>query len=160
MGLFSALFGGKKSYGVHSGSNPPSQGWVTANRFNQARGGHAGGYGAITFGNIINAHSGADEIVDEFGLDQEGCAYKHPYLGTTCWNYAYREALQEAQEEAMGLAFLGIDIDPEDLIDWDQVEDDAYDYAIELADLYISGATWIPYEILEWAYYEVSDHNG
>lgn len=152
MGLFSKLFGGGSKKGtVHSGKNAMS---TFANRFNKARGGHAGGYGAITFGNIINAHSSAEDIVDEFGLDQEDCSYKHPYLGTTCWQYAYREALMEAMAEAMIMG-----VDPEDLIDWDQVEEEAYDYALELADLYIDGSTWIPTEIINWAYYDVSDHN-
>ena len=157
MGLFSGLF---KSF--RSGSNPkivsgrnPGRGWTAANRFNRVRGGVAGGYGAWTFGNIMNAHSSAEEIVDEWGLDAEDCEYVHPYLGSNCYMAAYMEALAEVQGIAM---FLGLD--PEDLIDWEQVESDAYDYACELAQLYIDGETWIPNEIIEWAYYDVSDHNG
>ena len=159
MGLFSRIFGGKKSSGVVSGRNPGSA-WTAANRFNKAKGGYAGGYGAITFGNIMNAHCSPDDIVSEFGLDTEECNYKHPYLGATPWMYAYREALAEAQSEAMAMAALGIDVDAEDLIDWSEVEESAYDYAIELAEMYIRGETWIPSEILDWAYYDISDHNG
>lgn len=160
MGLFSALFGGgRKSSGIVSGRNP-GKGWIAANRFNKAKGGFAGGYGAITFGNIIRAHSDAEEIVDEFGLDTEDCNYKHPWYGMTPWMTAYREALMEAMAEAQLMAAFGMSVDPEELIDWDEVEDNAYDYACELAELYIDGQTWIPIEILEWAYYDVSDHNN
>lgn len=158
MGIFSSIFGGgsKGAGTIHSGKN--SQ-WAYANRFNQARGGHAGGYAAITFGNIMSAHCSEDDIIEEFYLDQEDCSYKHPYLGMTCWMKAYQEALQEAQAEAMAMQMMGVDVDPEDLIDWAQVEDDAYDYAVDLANLYISGQIWIPGEILDWAYYDISDHN-
>lgn len=136
---------------IVSGRNP-GKGWVAANRFNKARGGFAGGYGAITFGNIINAHSSAEDIVDEFGLDQEDAKYGN------CYQRAYREAYQEAIIEMMSaMDFFG---DPEDYIDWDEVEELAYQYAIELAERWINGEEWIPREVLDWAYYEVSDHNG
>lgn len=46
------------------------------NRSHQKRGGFAGGYGAITFGNIINAHSSAEDIVDTFSLDKEENGYE------------------------------------------------------------------------------------
>lgn len=162
MGFFSSIFGGGrkgKSSGVVSGKNPGSA-WTAANRFNKARGGVAGGYGAITFGNIMNAHCSADDIVDEFGLDTEDCSYRHPHYGTTPWMQAYREAHAEAMIEVMELALMGIDADIDDVIDWEQVEDDAYDYAVDLAELYIAGQTWIPSEIIEWAYYDISSHNG
>lgn len=158
MKLFSKLFGKKKSSSVVSGRNP-GKGWIYANRFNQAKGGFAGGYGAITFKNIIDAHSDSDEIVEEFKLDDEACEYEHPYFRCNCWTQAYREALAEAQAEAKMMSVFGMDIDPEELIDWDQLEEDAYNYALELAEMYINGETWIPKEILNWAYYDVSDHN-
>lgn len=155
MGLFSKIFGGKsKSSGIVSGRNP-GKGFTEANRFNKIRGGFAGGYGAITFGNIIHAHGDEDMIVDEHELDSEDCPYQHPFFGCNCYQQAYREAL----EEVMELAIL-MGVDPEDLIDWEEVEQNAYDYAIELAGMYINGDIWIPYEILHWAYYDVSDHNG
>lgn len=53
----------------------------------------------------------------------------------------------------------GGDSDPEDYIDWDEVEEKAHDYAIELAEKWISGSEWIPEDVLDWAYYDVSDHN-
>lgn len=163
MGIFSKIFGGgnKITRGKIVNGRNPGKGYVYANRFNRARGGFAGGYGAWTFGNIMNAHSDAEEIVATFGLDQKGCGYVHPDLGMSCYNYAYQEELEEATEELMEAILKGEeDAELKDFIDWDQIEEDAYEYACELADMYIKGSTWIPIAILEWAYYEVSDHNG
>ena len=47
----------------------------------------------------------------------------------------------------------------DDCLDWDEVERKAYVYACELAETYIDGDEWIPEEVLDWAYYDVSDHN-
>lgn len=194
------------------------------NRNHQKRGGYAGGYGAITFGNIINAHSSAEDIVDTFSLDKEEngyeCdayerAYKEQhdiaeqiyqewvdyYLGiidmlTSEMNECLREAeqleqvAQELQEEAENLrdeaewaedpeeaeeliaeaAELQAEIDGyyseidmlniEEFIDYDTVESNAFLYATEFAQQWIDGSVWIPMDVLSWAYYEVSDHNG
>jgi hypothetical protein len=159
VGLFSKIFGGGKSSGIVSGRNP-GKGWIEANRFNRAKGGFAGGYGAITFGNIMHAHGDEDMIVSEHELDVEECPYNHPRFGCNCYTKAYQEEYRRAQSEARMMAAMGMDVDPEELMDMDQVEEDAYDYALELASMYIGGDTWIPIDILEWAYYEVSDHNG
>lgn len=153
MGLLSAIFGGFTGTRIVNGRNP-GRGWTEANRFNKAKGGFAGGYAAITFGNIMNAHCTAEDIVEEFKLDEEDCDYKHPYYGVNCYMQAYREALQEVMMDA---AMMGLD--PEDMINFAEVEDNAYDYAVELAEMYIGGSVWIPEDILEWAYYEISDHN-
>lgn len=157
MGLFSKIFGGgKKSSGIVSGRNP-GNGWIQANRFNKAKGGFAGGYGAISFGNIINADSGADEIIEEFGLDKEDAEYGD------CYERAYRQAEEKAEMQAEILnALMGIfgeEVDAEDLIDMEEVEENAYQYALELAESWIGGEEWIPIDVLEWAYYDVSDHN-
>lgn len=153
MGLFSGLFGGSKRGNVYSGKNPP-QGFIDAAKFGKTKGGFAGGYGAWTFGNIIRAHSSAEDIVDEFGLNQQDSPYGN------CYARAYRECKQEAMIKFLlaGGLLLGMDIS--DFIDWGEVEDLAYEYAIELAESYINGDVWIPIDILEWAYYDVSDHNG
>ena len=148
-----AGFTGKGRTGYFKGT----QRW---NRKHSKSGGYAGGYGAITFGNIMHAHCSLDDIIEEFGLDQEDCEYRHPYLRMTCWRKAYQEALREAQIEAAMMAAMGAPVDAEDLIDWDQVEEDAYEYAEDLADLYVTGMVWIPEEILDWAYYDISDHNN
>lgn len=151
MGLFSGIFGGGKSNPkIVSGRNP-GKGWIEANKFNNAKGGFAGGYGARSFQNIIDAHSSAEEIVEEFGLDREDAPYGN------CYQRAYKEAYQQAIIEMM-LA-LDFDGDPEDYIDWDEVEENAHDYAVELAERWINREEWIPEEVINWAFYDVSDHN-
>lgn len=169
MGFFSKLFGGNKSNTVkivHGATH--GKDWITASRFNQAKGGFAGGYAAITFGNIINAHSCAEDIVDEFGLDEEGCEY------CDCYSQALAIVTAEAEEEmAMDTidsifeifdgdsAEIGMDdLDIEDYIDYEEVEELAYEMAVEVAQTWIDGSAWIPDDVLDWAYYEVSDHNG
>ena len=158
MGLFSRIFR-KSSPKVVSGKNPGS-GWTFANRFNQARGGRAGGYGAITFGNIMNAHSSAEEIADEWELDGDGCEFIHPSFGMNCYDKAYEEEYMKAEIMATMMGAMGIMVDAEDLIDWDAVYEKAYEYACELAQMYIDGMTWIPRPIINYAYYDVSGHNG
>lgn len=148
MGKFSQLFTGKGGNAFR-----PIRGYVHGkNRAKNKKGGYAGGYGAINFANVINAHSSPEEIVEEFALDTEDA------IDGDCYQRAYRECLAEAVLEMM-LAedFFG---DPEDYIDFDEVEDRAYDYAVEMAEQYISGGRWIPSEIMDWAWYDVSDHNG
>lgn len=215
------------------------------NRSHQKRGGYAGGYGAITFGNIINAHSSAEDIVETFSLDKEdnnyGCdAYERSYKEqydiaediynewmdyyldiidmltgemNECLNEAEQleETAEELQNEAENLrdeaewcddpeeseelieeaesleeeaeqlleqaeslrteaAELQAEIDGyyseidmlniEEFIDYDTVEDNAFLYAAEFAQQWIDGSVWIPMDVLSWAYYEVSDHNG
>ena len=89
MGFFSKLFkGGKRSRSkVVSGRNPSDK-WIYANKFNLPKGGFAGGYGAWTFKNIVDAHSSCDDIVNVFELDAESCEYRHPHFGMNCYNKA------------------------------------------------------------------------
>lgn len=219
-----------------------TQNW---NRSHQKRGGYAGGWAAIAFGNIINAHSSAEDIVDTFGLDKEeneyGCdAYERAYaeqyeiaemiyqewinyyldiieILTGEMNSCIEEAemleqtTQELQEEAESLRdeaewcddpeeamelneeaqaleqeaqelleqaealraealLLQGEIDGyyaememltiEEFIDEDMVDNNAYLYATEFAQQWIDGTVWIPMDVLSWAFYEVSDHNG
>lgn len=215
------------------------------NRKREKKGGYAGGYGAITFGNIVNAHSSAEDIVEVFSLDKEdnnyGCdAYERSYreqydiaeqiyqewvdyytgiieMLTTemneCLNEAQEleETAKELQEEAESLkdeaewaddpeereelleeaealeeeaqelleqaealrteaAELQAEIDDyyseidmlsiEEFLDYDTVETNAFQYATEFAQQWVDGSVWIPMDVLSWAYYEVSDHNG
>lgn len=154
MAWFSNLFKrNTNSPGVVSGRNP-GKGWTDFNRYYRKKGGFAGGYGSWTFQNIMNAHGSAEDIVYEFGLDTDYCEYIHPHYGRTPFGQAYAEVYAEAVLEAAML-----DCDPWEIIDWDEIEDLAHDYALELAELYIGRETWIPREILHWAYYEVSSHN-
>lgn len=53
----------------------------------------------------------------------------------------------------------GEEINVELLIDWDTVEENAYEYAEELAQAWLDGDEWIPEEIMDWAWYDLSDHN-
>ena len=245
MGLFSKIFGGRSGKGkVVSGKNP-GKSWVYANKFNRARGGFAGGYGAWTFGNIMNAHCTPYDIVETFELNKEensyGCdayleAYVEMYDEATavyeeivgyymslieiaeaeisdlesdikeCENEIddlqeeiedlqdelefaddpnemeeIQEDISECREEIEELhqmieemeetiAWLNEDIgyyhdeiestSIEELIDLDEVEKRAMDYACLFAQEWIDGNTWIPTEVLNWAYYDVSDHNN
>lgn len=138
---------------IFSGSNP-SKGFIEAANYGKTRGGFAGGYGAWTFGNIINAHSSAEDIVEEFGLDQDDAAYGD------CWDRAYREVKAEAQSESIILTIMGMLMGEELEIDYNEVEERAYEYALQLAQDWIDGGQWIPREVLYWAYYDVSSHNG
>lgn len=257
MGLFSSLFSGKKSSGIVNGRNPGSN-WVAANKFNKARGGYAGGYGAWTFGNIMRAHCTPDDIVDEFRLDKDdnpyGCdaylmAYQEEYdiafkeyedlmgfyMELIEMNESiiseneheiteheqeieeleeqieqleeeiedlqddmafaddpdemmdimeeieeirveieeHRERIAELRERIEELKEQNINlqdeiygwyaemetISVEEFIDFDEVEKKAREYAAEFAQEWIDGNVWIPREVLDWAYYEVSDHN-
>ena len=88
---FGSIFGNIKAGLSGQGRNPFFKGTTTRNRAKQRRGGYAGGWGAIAFGNIVNAHSSAEDIVDEFALDREDARY-----GT-----AYADAYQEEYTEAM-----------------------------------------------------------
>ena len=152
MGLFSGLFGRSKRGNIYSGKNPP-QGFIDAAKFGKTKGGFAGGYCGWTFGNIMRAHSSPEEIVEEFGLDQEDCPYGN------CYARAYREVWQEAALQAIALVPFGNAIEVDGMIDFGEVQERAYEYAIELAEQYINADIWIPEEIINWAYYDVSDHN-
>ena len=155
MGLFSRIFGGKSS--VISIAKSAST--VGAYRVASGKSYSGGGWGLDRFQSIIDAHSSVEDMVDEFELDDESCpymsvdGYKNPYM------QAYLEALHEAREEAEILAMFGEEVDPEELIDWDDVEENAYEYACELAEAWYDGSYWIPEEVMDWAWYDLSDHN-
>ena len=66
MGLFSKIFSAFSGATSQAAANTS---------FLQTYSGGSGGWGLDRFNSIISAHSSAEEIVDEFGLDQEGCGY-------------------------------------------------------------------------------------
>lgn len=245
MGKFSKVFT-NIGHGItgkgRTGFFKATQKW---NRSHQKRGGYAGGWAAIAFGNIVNAHSSAEELVETFLLDKEDntydcdaykLAYKEQYdiaeqiykdwldyyldiidmltaEMNECLNTAEsleetaQELLQEAEslrdeseftedpdeveellEEAQALedeaeellsqaealraeaTELQAEIDGyyseidmlniEEFIDYDTLESNAFEYATEFAQQWIDGTVWIPMDVLSWAFYEVSDHNG
>ena len=155
MGLFSRIFGGKSS--VISIAKSAST--VGAYRVASGKSYSGGGWGLDRFQSIIDAHSSIEDMVDEFELDDESCPYMSLDGYPNCYTQAFQEELSEAKEEAEILAFFGEVIDPEDLMDMDEVEENAYEYACDLAEAWYDGQEWIPEEVMEWAWYDLSDHN-
>lgn len=149
MGLFSRIFGGSRK--IASAASSVS--------FLQTYSGGSGGWGLDRFNSVVNAHSSIEGIVDEFSLADEGCDYMSLDGYDNPWTQAYEEALARAEIEAAILEMLGEEVDPEDLIDWEQVEERAYNYACQLAQAWLDGSDWIPEEVMDWAWYDLSDHN-
>ena len=153
MGLFSKIFGGIIK-GVASNAS-----FVGSYRVAGGKSYSGGGWGLDRFQSIIDAHSSIEDMVDEFELDSENSNYMSLDGYPNCYTQAYQEELSEAKEEAEILAFFGEIIDPEDLMDMDEVEENAYEYACDLAEAWYSGQEWIPEEICDWAWYDLSSHN-
>ena len=155
MGLFSRIFGGKSK--VKSVASSAS--FLGAYREAGGQSYSGGGWGLDRFQSIIDAHSSIEDMVDEWELDDESCPYMSLDGYPNCYTQAFKEELSEAKEEAEILAFFGEVIDPEDLMDMDEVEENAYEYACDLAEAWYSGQEWIPEEVMDWAWYDLSDHN-
>ena len=118
-----------------------------------------GGWALERFNSVVNAHASVEDMIDEFELADEFCeymsvdGYDNPYL------QAYEEEYERAEIKAEMMEAIGIPVDPEDLMNWEKVERDAYGYARDLANAWLDGSEWIPEEILDWAWYDLSDHN-
>ena len=153
MGLFGKIFGNIIK-GVASNAS-----FVGSYRVASGKSYSGGGWGLDRFQSIIDAHSSIEDMVDEFELDDESCPYMSLDGYPNCYTQAYQEELSEAKEEAEILAFFGEVIDPEDLMDMDEVEENAYEYACDLAQAWYDGSEWIPEEVMDWAWYDLSDHN-
>lgn len=153
MGLFGKIFGNIIK-GVASNAS-----FVGSYRVASGKSYSGGGWGLDRFQSIIDAHSSIEDMVDEWELDDESCPYMSLDGYPNCYTQAYQEELSEAKEEAEILAFFGEVIDPEDLMDMDEVEENAYEYACDLAEAWYSGQEWIPEEVMDWAWYDLSDHN-
>ena len=153
MGLFGKIFGNIIK-GVASNAS-----FVGSYRVASGKSYSGGGWGLDRFQSIIDAHSSIEDMVDEFELDDESCPYMSLDGYPNCYAQAYQEELSEAKEEAEILAFFGEVIDPEDLMDMDEVDENAYEYACDLAEAWYSGQEWIPEEVMDWAWYDLSDHN-
>lgn len=155
MGLFSSLFGG----GSRARKIGTSTSFLGAYREASGRSYSGGGWGLDRFQSVIDAHSSTDDMVEMFALDSESCpypsvdGYANPYM------QAYTEHYQEAMAEAAMMAMFGMEVDPEELIDWDALEEDAYEYACDLFDAWYDGDEWIPEEVMDYAWYALSDHN-
>ena len=153
MGLFGKIFGNIIK-GVASNAS-----FVGSYRVASGKSYSGGGWGLDRFQSIIDAHSSIEDMVDEWELDDESCPYMSLDGYPNCYTQAYQEEYNEAKEEAEILAFFGEVIDPEDLMDMDEVEENAYEYACDLAEAWYSGQEWIPEEVMDWAWYDLSDHN-
>ena len=153
MGLFGKIFGNVIK-GVASNAS-----FVGSYRVAGGKSYSGGGWGLDRFQSVIDAHSSIEDMVDEFELDSEHSNYMSLDGYPNCYTQAYREERDKAQEEAEILAFFGEVIDPEDLMDMDAVEENAYEYACDLAEAWYSGQEWIPEEVMDWAWYDLSDHN-
>ena len=153
MGLFGKIFGNIIK-GVASNAS-----FVGSYRVAGGKSYSGGGWGLDRFQSVIDAHSSIEDMVDEFELDDESCPYMSLDGYPNCYTQAFQEELSEAKEEAEILAFFGEVIDPEDLMDMDEVEENAYEYACDLAEAWYSGQEWIPEEVMDWAWYDLSSHN-
>ena len=154
MGLFSKIFGGKSVQSVAQNAS-----FLGAYREAGGKSYSGGGWGLDRFNSIIDAHSSVDDMIDEWGLADEGCRYQSLDGYSNPYTQAYREERERAEEEAEVLAMLGEELDADLLIDWDTVEENAYEYAEELAQAWLDGDEFIPEEICDWAWYDLSSHN-
>ena len=157
MGLFGKIFGSIIK-GVASNAS-----FVGSYRVAGGKSYSGGGWGLDRFQSIIDAHSSIEDIVDEFELDSESSNYMSLDGYPNCYTQAYQEEYNKAQEEAdilnMLLDEFGEEVDPEDLMDMDAVDENAYEYACDLAEAWYSGQEWIPEEVCDWAWYDLSSHN-
>ena len=160
MGLFGRIFGGKSK--VKSVASSAS--FLGAYREAGGQSYSGGGWGLDRFQSIIDAHSSIEDMVDEWELDDESCPYMSLDGYNNCYAQAYQEELDKAVAEAdilnMLLAeFEGEEVDPEDLINMEAVDENAYEYACDLAEAWYNGQEWIPEEVMDWAWYDLSSHN-
>ena len=157
MGLFGKIFGNIIK-GVASNAS-----FVGSYRVASGKSYHGGGWGLDRFQSIIDAHSSIEDMVEEWDLDSESSNYMSLDGYPNCYTQAYQEEYDKAQEEAeilnMILIEFGEEVDPEDLMDMDAVDENAYEYACDLAEAWYDGQEWIPLEVMEWAWYDLSDHN-
>ena len=153
MGLLSSIFSGAiKSFASNAS-------FLGSYRVAGGKSYSGGGWGLDRFQSVIDAHSSIEDMVDEFELDSESSNYMSLDGYPNCYTQAYQEERDKAEAEAEILAFFGEVIDPEDLMDMDAVDENAYEYACELAEAWYSGQEWIPEEVMDWAWYDLSDHN-
>ena len=153
MGLFSSIFSGVIK-GIASNTS-----FVGAYREASGKSYSGGGWGLDRFQSVIDAHSSTEDMVEMFALDSESCPYMSVQGYANPYMQAYTEHYREAQAEAMILSMFGEQVDPEDLMDMDAVEEDAYEYACDLFDAWYDGSYWIPEEVMDYAWYALSDHN-
>ena len=153
MGLLSAIFSGIVK-GVASNAS-----FVGSYRVAGGKSYSGGGWGLDRFQSVIDAHSSIEDMVEEWNLDSEDSNYMSLDGYPNCYTQAYQEEYAKAKEEAEIIAFFGEEIDPEDLMDMDEVDENAYEYACDLAEAWYDGTEWCPEEVMDWAWYDLSSHN-
>lgn len=159
MGLFSRIFGGKSSVI----SIVKSASTVGGYRVASGKSYSGGGWGLDRFQSIIDAHSSIEDIVEEWELGSEDSNYMSLDGYPNCYAQAYQEEYDKAEKIAdelnMILIEFGEEVEPEELMDMDAVDENAYEYACDLAEAWYSGQEWCPEEVMDWAWYDLSDHN-
>ena len=153
MGLFSSIFGGIIK-GVATNTS-----FLGAYREASGRSYSGGGWGLDRFRSVIDAHSSTEDMVETFQLDGEGCPYPSVDGYANPYTQAWQEEYDRCAIEAEMLSMFGEETDPEDLMDMDAVEENAYQYACDLFDAWYDGDEWIPSEIMDYAWYALSSHN-
>lgn len=159
MGLFSRIFGGKsKVKSIASGTS-----FLGAYREASGKDANWGGWGLDRFNSIVDAHSSVEDLVDMFEIYDEGSKYMSLDGYANCYTQAWQEEYERASVEAdilnMLLAPFGEEVEPEELMDYDKIEEDAYEYACELVEAWLDGGEWVPEEVMDYAWYGLSDHN-
>lgn len=159
MGLFSRIFGGKSK--VKSIASSTS--FLGAYREASGKDANWGGWGLDRFNSIVDAHSSVEDLVDMFEIYDEGSKYMSLDGYANCYTQAWQEEYERASVEAdilnMLLAPFGKEVEPEELMDYDKIEEDAYEYACELVEAWLDGGEWVPEEVMDFAWYGLSDHN-
>ena len=153
MGLFGKIFGNIIK-GVASNAS-----FVGSYRVAGGKSYSGGGWGLDRFQSIIDAHSSTEDMVETFALDDESCPYPSVDGYPNCYKQAYQEELDIAKGEAEILSMFGEEVEPEDLMDMDAVDENAYEYACDLFDAWYNGEEWIPEEVMDFAWYGLSSHN-
>lgn len=153
MGLLSKIFGFGKSIGTKAS-------FLGSYRAASGRSYSGGGWGLARFNSIVDAHSSVEDLIEEFSIDSEDSNYMSLNGYPNCYTEAYEQEKEKAEIEAEILEALGIEIDDiEELMDFDQIEQDAFDYAVDLVSAWLDGGEWVPQEIMDFAFYDLSDHN-
>lgn len=113
-------------------------------------GGGRGGMDALTaFQNILTAHGGVQRIVDE----TDPCSY---------YDDDFLEGLAEIALGIVGIPWKNGIYDKDlDEVDFEEEVEAYIEFVLptDIAMQWLSGELWIPEEVLDWAFYEVSDHN-
>lgn len=156
MGLFGRIFGGKsKAKSIASNTS-----FLGAYREAGGQSYDGGGWGLDRFNSIVDAHSSVEDLVDMFEIHDEGSKYQSLDGYRNCYSQAWHEEYEQASFEAKMMAMLlGIDVHPEELMGYDKIEEDAYDYACELVEAWLNGDDWCPEEVMDYAWFGLSSHN-